>query len=382
MPFAIGNDSSPSGAARNIADTSPSTARPLAEGDIGDEVAWAIVDSAPDGIVVVDDTGAMLLVNKQLESMFGYDRGELLGRPVDHLLPTDLVARHCAHRDGCHAAPSVRFMGHPVDGNEMQLEGRCKDGTALAVEISLSPVQGPSGSCTIAAVRDVRERLAAERMAQEAHDRAKLLEDRERIGRDLHDTVIQELFAVGMGLQSLAGRLPDGAHRDRARALVDNLDEVIRDIRTAIFGATAHQDWGRGLKGRILRLAAESRTTLGFEPVVSFEGEIDTIPDSVAAELIPCIREALSNAAKHARASRAEVHVHHFAGWATAVVRDNGVGLPQGPELCRGHGLDNMEARARLVGGHCEIGMTGQGGCVVTWHAPTDGIRGNDGSRS
>ncbi len=213
-----------------LSDRGRTAQRPLAEGNVGDEVAWAVVDAAPDGIVVVDAEGTMLLVNSQLEAMFGYDRGELLGRPVEHLIDAALIERHRGHRSGYQAQQTVRPMGQ---GNP--LRARRRDGSDFLVEISLSPVDGPDGPCTVAAVRDVTSRVAIEREVQAARERSQLIDDRERLAHELHDNVIQEVFSVGMGLQSLASRLTDETNAADALRLVDSLDDIIHRIRSTIF---------------------------------------------------------------------------------------------------------------------------------------------------
>ncbi len=204
--------------------------RPLAEGGVGDEVAWAVVDAAPDGIIVVDDEGTMLLVNSQLEAMFGYDRGELLGRPVEHLMDHAMAGRHRQLRGDYQMRPTVRSMG---EGD--QLRARRRDGSTFIVEISLSPVAGPDGRCTVAAVRDVTRRLEAEAEVRAVRERSQLIDDRERVARELHDTVIHDVFAIGMGLQSLASFLTDECAKSETLRFVDDLDGVINRIRSAIF---------------------------------------------------------------------------------------------------------------------------------------------------
>lgn len=204
--------------------------RPLAEGGVSDEVAWAVVDAAPDGIVVVDADGSMILVNSQLEAMFGYDRGELLGRTIEHLLEDAHVETHRAHRNDFRDNPSIRSMG---EGSP--LCARRRDGSTFAVEISLSPVDGPQGPCTIAAVRDVTKRLAVEREAHAVRDRDRQLRERERLARELHHNVIQELFVAGLGLQSLASKMSADEHGVEVLEFVGQLDEIIRSIRSSIF---------------------------------------------------------------------------------------------------------------------------------------------------
>ena len=132
-----------------------------------------------------------------------------------------------------------------------------------------------------------------------------LVEDRERIARDLHDTVIQRLFATGMSLQGTVRlvRNDPAATIERIERAVDDLDLTVKYIRTAIFGLAESQQSGDGLRNRILALAHGAAGPLGFEPRVLLDGPLDTgVDDRVAAELLATLHEALSNVARHAKA--------------------------------------------------------------------------------
>jgi signal transduction histidine kinase len=197
-----------------------------------------------------------------------------------------------------------------------------------------------------------------------------VLGERERIARDLHDTVIQRLFATGLGLQGLVGRIEGADLRERLQQAVDELDETIREIRISIFDLEARDAERDGLRARVLALASEATATLGFEPKVHMEGPLDAATDaSTREELLKTLREALSNVARHAGASGVDVRLSAGAGTITLRVADNGMGLAA--DAPRGHGLDNMEARAEALGGICEFSSRPGGGMVVTWRVPS-----------
>ena len=196
-----------------------------------------------------------------------------------------------------------------------------------------------------------------------------LLEDRERIARDLHDTVIQRLFATGLSLQGavrLAAR-PEVA--DRIQGAVEDLDETVKHIRTVIFGLEAARGRGPGLRDAVLALAREAAGPLGFNPRVLFEGPVDTaIDDRVATELLATLREALSNAARHAAASEVDIEV--CAGKDVALrVRDNGRGFDPSATHA-GYGVRNMGERAQKLGGSADVRTADEGGTVVDWRVP------------
>jgi signal transduction histidine kinase len=194
-----------------------------------------------------------------------------------------------------------------------------------------------------------------------------VIEDRERIARDLHDKVIQRLFATGMALQTTAriAARPDVAAR--IVQSVDELDETIREIRNTIFAL--QQPSRRGLRVDILATVSEAVETLGFEPHVHLEGPVDSVvPDSVAEELLATLHEALSNVARHADAARVDVVVSVGADVTLRVV-DDGSGIdPRAPS--NGHGLANMAARAKELGGSFRVEPRASGGTVVEWRAP------------
>src|SRR5205085_2582891 len=128
--------------------------------------------------------------------------------------------------------------------------------------------------------------------------------DRERIARDLHDTVIQRLFATGMSLQGLARLTKDTEVADRIQSAVDDLDETIRDIRGAIFALQAHERGEQSLRVLVLALASEAIPTLGFEPKVHLDGPVDSaIGPELSEQLLAVLRELLSNVVKHAHAT-------------------------------------------------------------------------------
>ena len=198
-----------------------------------------------------------------------------------------------------------------------------------------------------------------------------LAEDRERIARDLHDTVIQRLFATGMSLQGsirLVRSDPDAAV-ERIEGAVDDLDLTVKHIRTAIFGLEVTRPDRDSTRSRILALVHEAIGPLGFEPRVLLDGPVDTgmRPDT-ANELIATLREALSNVARHARASRVEVEVV-FADDVRLTVLDDGVG-PPAVGAPRGKGLANMAARAEKLGGTFSLGPAEPTGTRLEWRVP------------
>ncbi|NUU22529.1 MAG: GAF domain-containing protein [Streptomycetaceae bacterium] len=205
--------------------------------------------------------------------------------------------------------------------------------------------------------------------AQRDRSRLAVYEDRDRIARDLHDLVVQRLFATGMMLQGAArlAKVPEVIRR--LNQAVDELDATIREVRSTIFALQQTPgDAEPGVRARVLREAAAAAPALGFEPAVDFVGPVDSrVTDDVAEQLLAALREALSNAARHAHASRVEVALVVEEN-AVLTVTDDGVGIP---ETGRRSGLDNRRTRAESRGGVAGFGPGPDGrGTTITWRAP------------
>ncbi len=177
-------------------------------------------------------------------------------------------------------------------------------------------------------------------------ERLSVFQDRDRIARDLHDLVIQRLFAAGMTLESASRMIADPHAAERVRRSVDDLDETIKEIRTTIFALQARpeQTARAGLRHQVLAAVENAREPLGFTPTLRLDGPIDAlIPDAAAEHLLAALREALSNTARHAKADRAHVDLTVAARQARLTVTDNGVGIPE-------TGRRLLRRRARPVG--------------------------------
>lgn len=196
-----------------------------------------------------------------------------------------------------------------------------------------------------------------------------MFEDRERIARELHDTVIQRLFATGLTLQSLVRLVDQPEVVTRLASLVDDLDTTVRHIRSVIFELHTARLPGSSLRQAVLELCAESSRSMGFEPVVDFDGPVDSLADEeVATHLLSVLQEALSNVTKHARASRVDVVLAAGDGQLVLTVADNGRGIDE--KVSGGRGLDNMRVRAARLDGELVVAPGPTAGTVVRWTAP------------
>jgi two-component system, NarL family, sensor histidine kinase DevS len=203
--------------------------------------------------------------------------------------------------------------------------------------------------------------------ARSDQQRAALLDERERIAADLHDHVIQRLFASGLSLQALAATFGPGRATDRVLTTVADLDATISQIRTAIFALQqTPQAAPRGLRAGVLDVVTEVTPALGFEPAVRFSGLLDTLPTPITDDLLAVLREALTNAARHAHASTVDVELTATRDRVTLDVRDNGTGID---DTTRRSGLANLRHRADHHGGALTVG-SGPDGTRLAWSVP------------
>ncbi|MGW2015136.1 GAF domain-containing protein [Streptomyces sp. NPDC001927] len=206
-------------------------------------------------------------------------------------------------------------------------------------------------------------------------EQVSLLEDRDRIARDLHDLAIQRLFATGMTLQSARRFVEHPEAVDRLTRAIDDLDATIKIIRSTIFGLRERNAPGEPprLRNRVVKAVDSAASTLGFAPALRMEGLIDTdVPAEAAEEVVAVLGEALTNVARHARARRAEVAVVADEGVLVVTVSDDGVGMPHGG---RRSGLRNLSERAERLGGTLSVHARAEpgSGTVLEWRIPLPG---------
>jgi signal transduction histidine kinase len=217
------------------------------------------------------------------------------------------------------------------------------------------------------------------------HEQARLaglLDERERIARDLHDDVIQRLFATGMSLQAVAQMVNDPVAAQRIVRSVDELDVAIRQVRSTIFELHQSEAGPRSLRSEIQAVCDDAARALGTRPSCEIRGPIDSaVDETMGGQLLLCLREALSNIARHARATTAEVEVHVARGRLVLRVSDNGIGYTPTPGA-RTSGLDNMLVRAESNGGTLTVEPRVGGGLVLTWDVPLGAPDAEDGSRA
>lgn len=197
------------------------------------------------------------------------------------------------------------------------------------------------------------------------------LNDRERIARDLHDVVIQRLFATGLSLQAAVRHSTDELTRTKLLSAVDDLDATVRDIRATIFELHTARPPGRSIRAELAELCSEAARALGFDPTVRFDGPIDAaLAGTIIDDLFAVTRESLANVAKHARATTADVEIAMRDGQLVIRVSDNGVGYRGSGGVQSG--LNNLRSRAERRRGRFEVNGVEGVGTDAIWSVPLD----------
>ena len=311
-----------------------------------------LVDAFQDGVALADDHGTITVANRRLDVMFGYQQGELLGHPIEFLIPADLGDRYRSLRAGYDCAPGTRPMG-----DEANLTGVRKDGTVFPAQIGLSPVPTAAGQFTLAVVHEVTE---TQRRQDNLQERS-IQHDRDRIADDLRDTVIQRIFAAGLALDGADAMSTQPEVRRRIRTCVDDLDQAVRILRDTIFSLD-HQLAGHSFRSGIMTLCGE----LSPAPEISFTGPVDgALHPADSTRLLDILRDGLALISQHATPVRISVTAdsgsHRTVIDAAPLSPASGAGT--------GHWFPTLRDQAAQAGIRLDIDPS-PGSTRFTWHVP------------
>lgn len=316
------------------------------------------LDAVDDAVLMFDPASLQLTyVNRGAEEQLGYDRKRLLGEMTPlHVLPEYSDE---AFRQAIEPVTACRVPAVLLSTNVLRA-----DGELTPVEIRIQyPDIGADRRAVVAISRDVSDReMAAERL-RVSEARVSLVEERERIGRDLHDVVIQRLFATGMQLQAALGSPPQLL--ERAQATISDLDETIAAIRDTVFQLTTAEI---PLEREISLVVDRHRRASHNQIEIEIEGPVAELGGEVGQHLVATLNELLSNVSRHAKAGLALVTIR-IGSEVELTVSDDGVGMANA--VHRGYGLSNVARRARELGGDLDVrsGLDGRG-LLVTWTVP------------
>ncbi len=321
----------------------------------------AIFEASPDGCLLVSSEGLIRGANPRIEELFGWSAEELLGQPVEALIPEAARSKHSGHRAGFVAEPHNRPMGVGLD-----LTGERRDGSSFPVEVSLSPWRHADG--TLSVICTVRDVSAYRRLRNFSEGALRATEEeRKRIARELHDDTAQRLATLILRVRALVNVKDEAARR-----------HLFRDVRAEIVeAADGVKRMSRGLRppeieevGLVLAVQAHVRSLQeagGFEVDLDM-GVVDPFLEVTAKLAVyRIIQEALSNARRHGRTNRASVRLDRDGEEIVAVIRDRGRGftLADARDGQRGLGLIGMQERATMVGGRLAIeAVPGEGTTV------------------
>ena len=323
----------------------------------------SIFETSPECIKLVGADGTLLQINAAGLAMIEADRAEdVLGRNV-----YDLVAP--SHREAFQAMNERVCRG----GKEsLVFEVIGLRGTPRWMETHAVPLRNPSdgGVVHLAIARDITERKRAEdSLRQQEHTLQQAREERERISQDLHDNILQSLYAVGMQLE--ASKIVAGKSARKAKThithAVDQLNHLVQEVRHFIAllrkRATAELDFGLALRQLVASFSSTGHTgpTLDIDP-----SAISLIRPEVGEQLFSIAREALSNSVRHARAAHRSVALRLIGTTIQLCVCDDGIGFTPGSAGNRGQGLANIAARAKQIGARLTLSSSpGEGTCVT-----------------
>jgi PAS domain S-box-containing protein len=316
-------------------------------------------------MLMVDSAGLIVMVNTRIEQLFGYQRAELIGQPVEMLLPARFRGPHGEHRRGFAASPLAKAMSAGPD-----LFGLRKDGTELPVEIGLNSLSTPDGEFVLGSVADIAERRAAERdredlLNQVQHLAGRLIvaqdAERARIARDLHDDLGQRLAGLVMEFTALQRRLSAlsleievqsgvAALKKRALELTDAVRRISGDLHPS---GLKHS----GLVSALTAYSTQLSRDKSVEVVCEAEGDFESIEPALTLCFYRVAQEALHNVVSHARATRAAVRLRRMTDRVEMTIVDNGQGFELEEVMNRrsGLGLLSIKERVRLAHGSAAI---------------------------
>jgi two-component system sensor kinase FixL len=318
----------------------------------------AIVDTAVDAIITIDERGRVESMNPATERLFGYTANEVVGHNVSMLMPDPDSSRHDSY-----LANYITTAKPKIIGIGREVIARRKDGSTFPVDLAVSEVRLGNRRIFTGMVRDISERRRLERQVLEA-----AAEEQRRIGHDLHDGLCQQLAGVAFANEVLSQKLsarsaPESATADKIGKLVDDAITQARELARGLQPVTLEAG---GLAGALRQLAARIEDTFHIACIFECDGESLVHDNAAAIHLYRIAQEAVSNAIKHGKARTVVIELSPHEPGLIMKISDDGVGLSEEKLGGNGIGMHSMAYRARIIGGVVEVQAGPRGGTVVT----------------
>ncbi len=346
-----------------------------------------LLETAPDGIITLDSSGKIVLVNRQGEKMFGYSQKELIGKPVDVLLPRRLRKKHKNHRQIYVMNPETRPMG-----SGLELLSRNKNGHLFPVEVSLSPLVSEKEMLVTAVVRDISERKKAEEKLRKNQEQLRMLssnlltireEEREHIAREIHDELGQQLTGLKMDLYWIKNRLEKREYLDNIPNLKNKMmfmsgmiDKSIKSVRRIATELRPGILDDVGLPAAIEWQGREFEQRTGITCRIKNPVQDLRLDRKQSIAVFRIFQESLTNVARHAKATEVSVEVKKYRKILILQVKDNGRGIKES-EMAKfdSLGILGIRERALSLGGQIEIKGEPNSGTTVTLKIPLQGAK-------
>lgn len=331
----------------------------------GAERLRAILDTAVEGIITIDEGGIVESFNLAAERIFGYAADEVIGRNVKLLMDAPHRAQHDDYIEHYLRTGEARIIGI---GRETF--GRRKDGTLFPMDLAVSEVRLSDRRVFTGFIRDITERKRLEKEILEISER-----EQRRIGQDLHDGLCQQLAGIEMLGQVLAQQLrkKSKAQAQRAEQMAASVREAISQTRLLARGLSPVTLEAEGLMSALAELALNTEKMFGRRCRFTCPTAVQFEHHAVATHLFRIAQEAVSNAIKHGRAKNIEIGLREDAHQLHLRVVDDGVGFPQQFKRSQGMGLRIMQSRIGMVGGQLTIERNSGAGTAVIFTAPKSG---------
>jgi two-component system CheB/CheR fusion protein len=325
----------------------------------------AILETAVEGIITIDERGIIESVNTAAERIFGYSAREIIGKNVSVLMPSP----HRAAHDG-YVENYLRTGHAKVIGIGREVAGLRKDGTMFPMELSVSEVKLAARRMFTGFIRDITERKQLEKEILEISDR-----EQRRIGQDLHDGLCQHLAGIELMSQVLAQKLEPKSkiHAQQVNQIASHVRDAISHTRTLARGLSPVTIESEGLMSALNELATNTEKILHVSCRCKLNEPVDIYDHATATHLFRIAQEAVSNAIKHGNANRLAISLHKAPGRIILKVSDNGSGFPKQPANGKGMGLRIMQSRASMIGGTMALEPNDSGGIDVTCAVPENG---------